>query len=144
RLSYSEKPVNRTPGGAVFLLSTRGATAAELIPLINWNLCTPTRRTMETMTISCPECDRQIKAPADAVGKKIRCKACEHVFVIKAPAKAPAPIKATKPAKAEKPAKSATAPKPAHPPKPTHYDEDDDRNPYGLAEADETLRCPQC
>ena len=52
---------------------------------------------METIVISCPECDKQIKAPADAVGKKIRCKSCEHVFVIKAPAKAPAPIKAAKP-----------------------------------------------
>src|SRR5205085_8967925 len=133
RLSYSEKPVNRTPGGAVFLLSTRGATAAELIPLINWNLCTPTRRTMETMTISCPECDRQIKAPADAVGKKIRCKSCEHVFVIKAPAKAPSPIKSGKQPKAEKPAKPVTPPKPSKPPRPTD-DDDENSNPYGLAD----------
>jgi hypothetical protein len=93
---------------------------------------------METITISCPECDKPIKAPADAVGKKIRCKACEHLFIIKAPAKAPSPVKSAKPPKAEKPAKSAS------PPKPTGQEEDDDRSGYTLAQTDETLRCPQC
>src|SRR5947209_4244273 len=103
---------------------------------------------METIVISCPECDKKIKAPADAVGKKIRCKSCDHVFVIKAPGKAsakvPGPIKPAapsgKPPKAEKPAKPTSPPKPS---KPTDED-DEDANPYGLAEVDEKLRCPQC
>ncbi|MBI1915055.1 MAG: hypothetical protein HYS12_10010 [Planctomycetes bacterium] len=98
---------------------------------------------METIVISCPECDKQIRAPADAVGKKIRCKSCEHVFLVKAPAKTPAPIKpagpVAKPPKAEKPAKPATPPKPSKP-----IDDDEDSNPYRIAEFDEKPRCPQC
>jgi len=88
---------------------------------------------METIVISCPECDKQLKAPADAVGKKIRCKSCEHVFVIKAPAKPP---------KAEKPAKPANPAKSSKPSAPTEDEEDD--NPYRVAEFDESPRCPQC
>src|SRR5215470_14188672 len=101
---------------------------------------------METIVISCPECDKQIKAPADAVGRKIRCKSCEHVFVVKAPTKAPAPIKPDRPAakssKAEKPAKPASPPKPAKPAALT--EEDGDSNPYQVAAFDEKPRCPQC
>ncbi len=101
---------------------------------------------METIVISCPECDKQIKAPADAVGKKIRCKSCEHVFVVRAPAKGPAPIKpagpVAKPPKAEKPAKPANPSKPSKPSAMT--DDEEDSNPYGVAEFDERPRCPQC
>jgi DNA-directed RNA polymerase subunit RPC12/RpoP len=37
-----------------------------------------------TIAVSCPECHKQIKAPPDLQGKKIRCKACGHVFLVKA------------------------------------------------------------
>ncbi len=100
---------------------------------------------METIFISCPECDKQIKAPANAVGKKIRCKSCEHVFVVKAPndglVKAPnkpAPPPA-KPAKSDKPASPAKPAKPSSP-----ADDEDDPNPYGVAQIYEVPRCPQC
>lgn len=38
-----------------------------------------------TMTIHCPECDKPLKAPSDAAGKKIRCKACGATFPTPAP-----------------------------------------------------------
>src|SRR5207249_423732 len=75
-----------------------------------------------------------------------RWNACGHVFVIQAPARAPAPIKpvgpAAKPPKAAKPAKPAPPSKPSRPAELTEVEEDS--NPYGVAEFDETPRCPQC
>jgi DNA-directed RNA polymerase subunit RPC12/RpoP len=35
--------------------------------------------------IVCPECHKQMKAPGELQGKKIRCKECGHVFVVAAP-----------------------------------------------------------
>ena len=79
-----------------------------------------------TIVISCPECDKQIKAPAELEGKKIRCKGCGHTFVVRAsaaagdgdgpaakPAKkkpAPPPAKAKAPAKGKQPAAAAAGP----------------------------------
>jgi DNA-directed RNA polymerase subunit RPC12/RpoP len=34
--------------------------------------------------IVCPECQKQMKAPEELQGKKIRCKECGHVFVVTA------------------------------------------------------------
>ena len=34
----------------------------------------------DTITICCPECQRQTVASADVAGKKIRCKGCDTVF----------------------------------------------------------------
>ena len=100
---------------------------------------------MATIVISCPECDKKIKVPAETVGKKIRCKNCEHVFVIKAPSGQGAIAEAkTKPPaapakKAAKPDKAAPAPK---------TDDDDEEGPaklgYGMTDADLAIRCPQC
>jgi len=48
----------------------------------------------EAITITCPECGKTSTAPAVAVGRKVRCKNCEHVFVVAAPAgKKAAPAK---------------------------------------------------
>jgi DNA-directed RNA polymerase subunit RPC12/RpoP len=98
---------------------------------------------MDPILISCPECKKQIKAPGDSVGKKIRCKACEHTFIIKSPPKGsrgPAG-KSSAPAK---PAKTASPPKPAKPSKPISEDDEDDGRAYDLTGFDEKPRCPQC
>jgi hypothetical protein len=75
-----------------------------------------------TITITCPECEKPLKIPSDALGKKVRCKGCETIF----PARAPTD-KAGKPAKGGKPAEP-----------------DDDASPYTLREEYLGRRCPQC
>ena len=90
----------------------------------------------EAITIVCPECDKKMNVAADAVGKKIRCKGCQHVFAITAPAVK----KAAKPAAKAAPAKKAPAAKPK-------ADDDDDElnsNPYGITSVDTAPRCPDC
>jgi len=110
---------------------------------------------METMLISCPECDKQIRLPADAAGKKIRCKACEHVFVVQAPAAdggGPARgVTADKPDKkgAGKAPDKKPAKKPEKPPAPAGgyglaADDDGDSNPYQVTDLELGHRCPQC
>ena len=89
----------------------------------------------EAITIICPECDKKITVPAAAVGKKVRCKACQHVFAVKAPAGKPAGGKA---GAAKKPA-PVVKPKP----KPTDVDEEDD-TPIGVTALDTAPRCPNC
>ena len=37
-----------------------------------------------TIDIACSNCGNASKAPADLVGKKIRCKQCQTVFVVQA------------------------------------------------------------
>ena len=110
----------------------------------------------EAITIACPECEKKITAPAAAVGKKIKCKGCEHVFVVKAPAgpkaadkpagKAVAKAPTGKPAGGKageakkKPAPDAKTAKP----KPADDDDELDSNPYGVTSLDTTPRCPDC
>jgi ribosomal protein S27E len=83
------------------------------------------------INVTCPECERPMKVPAEARGKKVRCKGCQHVFSIPGgPAKA-----AAKPAK------------PAKPPKPQARPDDDDEGdgkPYGVTTLDLASRCPTC
>jgi predicted Zn finger-like uncharacterized protein len=104
----------------------------------------------ETMVISCPECKTKIKAPESAIGKKIRCKDCKHVFVIKLPEKSlPAKAGAVTAEKKGPPTKPkpAEVKKPAIPVKKEEVEDPDlvqDRNPYGLKDAGESYRCPQC
>ncbi len=85
----------------------------------------------DTLTVACPECGKQIKAPAEVAGKKIRCKGCGEIFVATAaPARAAAP-----------PAK------PAKPAKPAADDDDDDMGdgkPYDITALDTAPRCPEC
>jgi hypothetical protein len=96
----------------------------------------------EAITIACPECGKKSTAPAAAVGKKVRCKACEHVFVVPAPAarKAP-PAKAPDARKKPPDAKAGTA-KPAKPK--ADDDDDENSNPYGVTSLDTAYRCPEC
>jgi len=102
-----------------------------------------------TITVTCPECDKEFKAPADVQGKKVRCKGCGHAFVVPGPAAKPAPAKApagkaspNKPAP-DKGAKAVKAPAPP-PPRPASSDEEDDGKAYGITTEDLTPRCPEC
>jgi predicted Zn finger-like uncharacterized protein len=104
-----------------------------------------------TMLISCPECKTKIRAPESAIGKKIRCKACEHVFAVKPPNKASetAAPPSSKPGDQKKPEPKGKAPpprqeKPPLKPVPDEEENDDDGKAYGITELDESYRCPQC
>ena len=107
-----------------------------------------------TITITCPECDKQMKGPAEVLGKKIRCKGCGATFLARAGtgASAPAPAKpaakpAGKPAAKQNPGKpaggkapAAKAEKPAKKPS----EDDEDNSPYGYTEEKLGNRCPDC
>jgi hypothetical protein len=84
-----------------------------------------------SILVSCPHCQKQVRAPEEARGKKVRCKACGEIFPLGAPpgAKPPAP------AKAQPKPKTGGA---------RFEDEDDDGNPYGVTTLDLTPRCPAC
>jgi predicted Zn finger-like uncharacterized protein len=101
---------------------------------------------MSTIVLNCPQCAKPIKVPADAVGKKVRCKHCSHVFVAQAPGGAPAagPREAVQKAKA-KPARVANPAKPAGKPGKTGVvDEPDEEGAYGVTDTVLGARCPQC
>ena len=98
------------------------------------------------IVISCPECKKQLKGPAELQGKKIRCKACSATFVVKAPAagKTTVPVAAaakTKPIAKSPPPKPA---KPARTPADDHADDLEGKNPYKLTDVILSARCPQC
>jgi DNA-directed RNA polymerase subunit RPC12/RpoP len=90
---------------------------------------------MATISIACPECQKEIKAPADIIGKKIRCKSCGHVFAAR-----PAPGTGVKPASGQ------SSPKPPKKVRPGRAveDDDDDANPYAVTEMSFAPRCPHC
>ena len=112
-----------------------------------------------TITIACPKCGKQMKAPADAEGKKVRCKGCGAVFVAQAeieeldevdeveevPARKPVP-------KAPPAAAKKTAPPPASKRPPTKAssssakkkDQEEEDGAYGLTFEDLSARCPEC
>jgi len=74
-------------------------------------------------TFFCPNCGKRFDREESLAGKKARCKDCQHVFVIPAPAgQRPAP-----------PARSQPRPSPARPANPTPSRPAAD--PYGLAES---------
>lgn len=53
-----------------------------------------------TIVITCPECRKQLKGPAEVQGKKIKCKSCGAMFVVKPAAEASerlAPLKEAPP-----------------------------------------------
>lgn len=86
----------------------------------------------DTITIICPECEKAIKAPADVIGKKIRCKGCGETFTAKASKEASKGIKPAKdkPADKKKPAKDQP--------------EEEEGGAYGLIEEYLGARCPEC
>jgi DNA-directed RNA polymerase subunit RPC12/RpoP len=99
----------------------------------------------ESLTIACPECDKQFTVPATAVGKKLRCKGCDHAFVIAAPKPAPARAAKAVPKPAAKRPPTAPPSKPAPAPAPKKADDDDDDGkPYQLTDVKLGPRCPNC
>lgn len=84
----------------------------------------------DTILISCPECNKQLRAPSNLLGKKIRCKACNHTFLARAPAG-----DEHVPAKGKAKATAKQGPK---------SDLEPDFNPYAVTETDLTPRCPHC
>jgi hypothetical protein len=96
-----------------------------------------------TIVLVCPECGKQVKAPDNVLGKKVRCKFCQAAFVASQPGgKAPPAGKPAKPpaGKGVKP----PAGKPAKSGKPKLDDDDEDANPYGVTTLDLVPRCPEC
>ncbi len=104
---------------------------------------------MATITISCPKCENQIKLPADLEGKKIRCKECTHVFVVKLPPEAKAAVKAEKKSAkdkeaAVKPDKKAVKEKEPAAKAQTGDEGDEDANPYKVTDTSLLPRCAYC
>src|SRR5215210_4577628 len=81
-----------------------------------------------TFVIACPECSKQVRVSDEHVGKKIRCKGCEHVYAVRAPGGPPPAAKKA----AAGAAKTKAAPPP--PPEPVEGDED---YKYVLAQTDD-------
>lgn len=92
-----------------------------------------------TIVITCPECKKQLKGPAELQGKQVRCKACGKVFAVgaAAPGKKPAASAGKNAGGPAAKAKTAAAP----PSRPT---EEVEKDPYGLTDIGQTNRCPQC
>ena len=84
-----------------------------------------------SITITCPECEKSLKASSEVLGKKIRCKASGATFVGRAAKDAPAPAK--------KPPAKKPAAKPAPP-----VDDDNDMSAYGVTHEYIGRRCPNC
>jgi len=121
-----------------------------------------------TILVTCPDCKKQLKGPAELQGKKVRCKFCGHTFTVTvdAPSKAPAGKSASakttvdrsaqaKPAQAQAPAKrSGSSPGPAKSkpgagaasPSPAQPSSNPavEQNPYKMGDVVKFSRCPQC
>jgi DNA-directed RNA polymerase subunit RPC12/RpoP len=109
--------------------------------------------------IACPECKKKFKGREDLQGKKIRCPACNHSFIVKtmavdkagsAAARGEAPAgkgspNPPRPAAGTPPAEAKPAgPQPKSMGKPMWDEDDNDANPYGVTELDIKPRCPHC
>lgn len=69
-----------------------------------------------SISITCPQCQKQYKAPAELAGKRIRCKQCGHAFAVESP-----------------------------PPSARPAEVEEEKHSYGIQEAAElTPRCPFC
>ena len=117
---------------------------------------------------TCPSCGKVLKVPEAALGKMIRCKACDTTFKVAEPGAAPKPSVAkpaiAKPVVAKPTVAKPTAAKPAvakaKPPAPkveaappadgllgfAKDDDDDEDNPkpFGVVIEGEEARCPLC
>jgi hypothetical protein len=91
------------------------------------------------ITIVCPDCRKEVRAPADFAGKKVRCKQCGNVF--RADPSAPQGTIARSPS-APPPAKASPPPVASF----ARFDEDEDGpDQYSLqVDGAGTNRCPEC
>jgi hypothetical protein len=87
----------------------------------------------DTILLSCPKCNKQLRTPANLQGKKIRCKACGHVFLAKADSQERPTQAGSAKGKAKGPAKKAA-----------QSDLEPDFNPYAVTDVDLSTRCPHC
>jgi hypothetical protein len=102
--------------------------------------------------IACPNCKKELKIPTTVIGKKVKCKYCEHTFVVPNPddddsGEKSKPAKPTKPG--AKPAASSPPPPAAPAPeeKKSPFLDDDDEpkvNIQLITDNDEVARCPHC
>lgn len=117
---------------------------------------------MSTRAVSCPNCQKTIQVPVEATGKKIKCKACQHIFAVPGdgPPKSAVAKPVAKPATAKpataKPATPASPPPPAETPAnaPIPFaDDDDDEDSAGnkpkayempVDPNEDIPRCPFC
>jgi DNA-directed RNA polymerase subunit M/transcription elongation factor TFIIS len=99
----------------------------------------------EIVAVSCPECGKKINVRPDIIGKKIRCKGCDEVYLARSPA-GKAAAKTSKPApKADKAASKAIKPEAAGVvPFKKEEEEEVGSNPYGVTDVDLAPRCPEC
>lgn len=87
------------------------------------------------LTVSCPNCQATLRVPPALAGKKIRCKKCETVLAVQAPAPAdvPPPVPDDAPIGFKD-----------DPPAP-HADDEENDNPYAVTKDDlDVPRCPFC
>ena len=97
-----------------------------------------------TIHIVCPECGKQIKAPENVLGKKVRCKSCQATFVANEGGSKGPPAKSSKPSSG-KPSKSKSGKSgPAKPARLALDDDEDDPNPYGMLDMSFVARWPEC
>jgi hypothetical protein len=79
------------------------------------------------MDVTCPNCSKSLKVPPELEGKRVKCKGCQQVFTIKAP---------------------ADEPKPEEKPKSPFLDDDDEPGgvprSMGVIAEEDVPRCPHC
>jgi len=91
----------------------------------------------EKVTIICPECAKSFPAPAEIVGRKIRCKNCGKAFVAKKAEDLGLGTAKRQPAEPTKPAEDGIIPF-------KDDDDEDDGKPYEVTSVDMAPRCPEC
>jgi DNA-directed RNA polymerase subunit RPC12/RpoP len=102
----------------------------------------------ESFIISCLKCGKKIKVGEEILGKKIRCKDCQTIFVATKPtagasAKAKAPTKKEEAAATTEPGQQLSMKESFE--KQLAEEESQGDNPYGLGAIEEgAARCPRC
>jgi hypothetical protein len=94
-----------------------------------------------SIIISCPQCHKQSKAPAEVLGKKIKCKACGHIFAAGEPTGKASPPKAGKKGKKDEPERLEVK---SFAQQMIEEEFKDDSNPYDVTNTDLRPRCPHC
>jgi hypothetical protein len=99
-----------------------------------------------TLDVTCTKCGKLMKVPTEFEGKKIRCKGCQQVLTVAAPAGKPkaAAAKAAAPAKKADDGAKPPPPPPPKPKRPFDDDEDENDNPVGVIKEEDVARCPHC